>query len=136
MTIIARPVFRLATLIALALPIAQAEDLPALRQGNWEYTRTVESSKPPIKLQKCVDPAANMKKQSAAVTKGLCKVTPMVHTGNSYRFSATCTINGVPVVTSSVITVQSDSAYGIDVETQAGGKTSKEHLSAKRLGDC
>lgn len=136
MTVTARPVFRLAILIALALPIAQAEDLPALRKGNWEYTRTVEGGSQPIRLQKCVDPAANMKKQNALAAKGLCKMTPMVRTGNSYRFSATCTINGAPVVTSSVITVQSDSAYSIDVETQAGGKLRKEHLSAKRLGDC
>jgi len=38
----------------------------------------------------------------------------------------------------SVMTVESDSAYKIDVTTNAGqpGPTGKEQLTARRVGDC
>lgn len=121
-------------LALVAIPLAHADELPALRQGKWEISRTAEGMSQPMTVQKCTDPVANMKKGAEA--KGSCTRSPTVRAGNTYRFSATCTIGGVQVISSSVMTIKSDSAYSVDVETKGGGKTSKEHISARRVGDC
>jgi hypothetical protein len=42
----------------------------------------------------------------------------------------------VPIESKSVITVEGDSAYKVDVESKQGSKTTREQLFARRLGDC
>ena len=68
--------------------------------------------------------------------KGGCKVTPVVHSGSHWSFQAACTIQGKPIVSKSVLTVLSPTAYRLDVEVESGGQKSKETLIAKRVGDC
>jgi hypothetical protein len=65
-----------------------------------------------------------------------CQPSPVNKSGNLYTFSLKCTIQGVPIASKSVITVESDSAYKVDVESKQGSKTTREQLSARRLGDC
>lgn len=43
---------------------------------------------------------------------------------------------GVPVESTSVMTVDSASAYRINIQSKGGGKATKETLVAKRIGDC
>lgn len=45
-------------------------------------------------------------------------------------------LQGITMKSKSVITVQNDSAYRIDVDALHDGKTMKEVLVARRTGDC
>lgn len=137
---------RWATSVALlcvtALPCTTiADDLPALRKGMWEFNRSVEDSKTPGKPmnmtnKKCADPTADMKQMNGALTRQGCKFSPVVKTGNAYSFSADCQIQGVSMQSRSVMSVESDSAYKVDVTSKAGAQSTREVLVAKRLGDC
>jgi hypothetical protein len=125
-----------------ALPrLALADDLPSLRKGIWEYGRSVEDSKAagkPMNLtnKKCADPSADMRKMNAAIEKQGCKFSPVAKAGNTYTFTSECQIQGVTAQSRSVMTVESDSAYKVDVTSTGGGRSTKELLIAKRLGDC
>ena len=131
-----------ALLCVTAIPcLAIADELPALRQGMWEFTRTVEDSIAPGKPMRmtnkqCADPTADMKKMNAALKGQGCKFSPSVKTGNTYTFESECTVQGVPMKSRSVMAVESDSAYKIDVTSTAGTRSTKEVLVAKRLGNC
>jgi len=127
--------------LAFFTRIIKAEDLPAFRQGMWEFKRTVDNSGRPGKLQmteskKCTNPSADMKRQKAALSKAGCKFSPVSKSGNSYRFTTECTIQGVVGQSKSLITVESDSAYGVKVESRMGKQITKEILLARRTGDC
>ena len=124
-------------LAGLAMP-AIADDPPAFRQGMWEFNRTVDAGGMPqtMNTKQCVDPTEDMKKQNEMLTKAGCKMPAGTRSGNSYGFTIDCVMQGVTMQSKSVITVESDSAYRIDVESQQGGKTTKEVLLARRIGDC
>lgn len=103
-----------------------------------ELNRTFETS--PGKAQtlntrKCTDPSDDMKKSQENVIK-TCTTSSVVRSGNSYTFTATCDVQGVTMLSKSVITAESDSAYRIKVETRAGDRVGNELLVAKRTGDC
>ena len=140
-------IWRLAALTpALAVfsgaPIsALAADLPAFRKGMWEFTRTVEAqgaqSKPvTMSNKKCTDPTADMKSIQAMLAKQGCKVSPATAKGNQYTFSSQCTVKGTAMSSRSVITVESDSAYKLEVSSKGGGRSTREILVAKRVGAC
>lgn len=119
--------------------LSQADDLPTFRKGMWEFNRTIgnEPSKPlTVNKKQCTDPSEDMKKQNSMLTKAGCTFSPIAKSGNSYSFIATCTIGGVSGQSKSVISVDSDSSYKVNVESQSAGKTTKELLVAKRTGDC
>ena len=133
-----------ATCLALAISIPAAvpgADLPALKKGMWEYRRIMfgagagglnaESTN-----KKCADPAAAMKAMSDMLAKKGCKVTPPVVKGNVRTSVTECTVQGSVVHSESVMTVTSESAYTVSITTSGGGKTSKETMSAMRVGDC
>ena len=131
-----------AFLCVTALPcIAIADDLPALRKGMWEFNRSVEDSTAagkPMNMtnKKCADPTADMKKMNVMLAKGSCKLSPAVKSGNAYSFTYGCQVQGIPMQTRSVMSVESDSAYKVNVTSTAGARSTKEVLVAKRLGDC
>ena len=115
-----------------------ADELPAFRKGVWEFNRTVESS--PGKTQtltrkECTSPSDDMKKSKAAGLKG-CTFSPVTSSGNSYSFTTTCNLQGATMMSKSVITAESDSAYKIKVETRYGDRIGNELLVARRTGDC
>ena len=60
----------------------------------------------------------------------------MSKSGNLYTFTFKCTIQGVALQSKSVITAESDTAYKVDAETEAGGKTTRELLTARWIGNC
>jgi hypothetical protein len=127
---------------ASALPyLALADDLPVLRKGVWEFNRTVEDPKAagkPMKMttKRCTDPAADMKKTNEMLAKQGCKFSSVVKSGNTYSFTSDCPLQGAPVKSRSVIFVESDSAYRVDVTSTTGARSAKEVLVAKRITDC
>jgi hypothetical protein len=123
-----------------ALVPALAADLPAFRKGMWEFTRTVDTqgqSKPvTMTNRKCTEPSADMKNIQALLAKQGCKLSPATAKGNQYTFSSECTVKGEAMSSRSVITVESDSAYKIEVSSKGGGRSTKELLVARRVGAC
>ena len=122
----------------LAEPTAQ--QWPALRQGMWEYARTMQ---PPgggaattMNSKRCTDPVADMQSQNAKLVKAGCTISAPVKSGNTYTFTAACKMMGVESNMKSRIVVESDSAYTLTVEGTADGQPVNEVLKARRTGDC
>ena len=124
---------------ALLGPAAIAGDEPAVRHGQWQFDRTMQSpGGAPQKLSssRCADPAADWAAQRQKAAKLGCQITPTVHTGSTYRFTTTCRIAGVTVVSDSVLKVESPESYSVTVESDAAGTKTHEVLVAHRTGDC
>ena len=118
---------------------ALADDLPALRQGLWKFQRTVGGKK--IETTKCTSPTEDMKKMNATLEKSGCRFSPVKKSGNVYTFMADCSMKMPTGATmssrsTSVMTVDSESSYKIDIDVVTDGQTSKEMLVAQRIGDC
>jgi hypothetical protein len=126
-------------LAALALPAFAADELPVFRAGLWEFKRSVDGGdgKPAtLTNQKCTNPTEDMQKKSEAMMAAGCKPTPVTRSGNLYSFSLKCKLQGVDIQSKSLITYQSDSAYKVDAESKQGNRTTREQLTARRIGNC
>jgi Protein of unknown function (DUF3617) len=126
-------------LAALALPALAADELPAFRAGLWEFRRSVDGGdgRPAtLSNQKCTNPTEDMQKKTETLIAAGCKPTPVTKNGNFYSFSFKCKLQGVDITSKSLITVISDSAYKVDAESKQGGKTTREQLDARRIGNC
>ena len=129
----------MATGLAALATAADAQELPSFRKGLWEFNRTIDggAGKPQtLTTKKCASPTDDMRKQNEMLAKAGCKFSPATKSGASYSFTSQCNINGVSAQSKSVITVEGDSAYKVNVESQQGGQSTKELLVAKRIGDC
>ena len=116
-----------------------ADDLPALRQGLWKFQRTVSGKQ--IEATKCTSPTEDMKTMSAKLEKSGCRMSPVKKSGNVYTYTADCSMKMPTGATlnsrsTSVLTVESDSIYRLEVDSVTDGQASKERLVAKRIGDC
>ena len=135
-----RPALLLATAGLLAGNALAADEWPPLKPGLWESTREMTfgdgRKNPPLKVRHCVDPGADMQKQRANLVKGGCRFSAVVRTGNEYRYSADCRIQGLTTVSRSVLTTSGDSAYEIRVESEFEGEITRELLRARRVGAC
>jgi len=144
-----RPEGRFFLLVAVAVSLAIAAAVPAglsaqhwptLKQGMWEYTRTMQApgggAPRTISSKRCVDPVADMQRQNATMTKAGCTISALVRSGNTYTFSSSCKVMGVSSNTKSTMVVESDSAYTLTVEGTADGAPVKEVMKARRIGDC
>jgi len=124
-------------LVAVALPAA-ADDWPSLRQGLWEFQRTMGAQK--VDAKKCVDPVADMKRQNAMLEKNGCTISPLQKSGSTYTFESSCNMKmpggEIRSASTSVITVESDSAYRLEVRGTMDGEPTNETMKAKRIGDC
>lgn len=126
--------------LLLATP-ALADEIPAFRKGLWEFNRTVEGQgqggKPAtMSSRKCVEPSADMRQMNAMLAKQGCKFSPTQRKGNAYSFAADCQMQGLSMKSQSVLTVESDSAYTVQVTSSGGGQATRELLKARRVGDC
>ena len=129
----------LASLLALPASVALAADWPTFKPGNWTFDRTmtIEGSTPEKILRTaCVDPTADHKAQQAMLARAGCKLTPLVQSGKTYRYSATCKMAGMTTTSSSVLEVESAEAYTITVDSTEDGIKTHEVLRARRKGDC
>jgi hypothetical protein len=127
--------------VAAFASAAGAEELPGLRSGLWEFKRTVEGASADgtaqtLVNQKCTDPTADMKKGHETLTKSGCQFSPLTKSGDTYSFTADCQIQGVHAQSHSIITVESESAYRVEVNSGQGAHARKEVLVAKRIGEC
>ena len=107
----------------------------------WEYQRTMPGQGAGGKdvhmtSRKCADPWAGMKAMRTLLAKQGCKFTPASMKGNVRTSVSECPMQGTTVRSESVMTILNDSAYTVDITTTAGGKSSKEMLAAKRVGDA
>jgi uncharacterized protein affecting Mg2+/Co2+ transport len=82
----------------------------------------------------------DMKKMNTLVEKQGCRISPVKRKGNAYTFTADCSIRTesgqMNSHTTSVITVESDRAYTVQVDGTVNGQPIKERLTARRIGDC
>lgn len=129
--------FALVTLAATA-PSVRADEVPVLRQGLWEYKRTVGAQK--FVATECIDPSEDLRQQHAAQAKIGCKLAPVRREGATYTYTADCAIrlpSGlVRFSTTSVLTAASDAAYRIDSRTTNQSETTSESITAQRVADC
>ncbi|MCU0767421.1 MAG: DUF3617 domain-containing protein [Gammaproteobacteria bacterium] len=127
----------LAALAAVALPAA-ADDWPALRQGLWELQRTLGTQK--VTAKKCMDPVADLRRQNAALERNGCTFAPIRRSGSTYTFESTCDMKtpggNIRSASVSVMTVESDSAYRLEVHGTLAGEPTHETMTARRAGDC
>lgn len=125
---------------------ALAADLPSLRPGLWEYTRTTQRSDQDwvpkdLLVRTCENPSETLKKQNETFEKFGCTIATTQIAEDAYRVNADCPEkNGTKVASQSIVTFASDSAYTSVIESEgpADGKLVKfsERLTAKRIGDC
>lgn len=118
---------------------ARGEEPPAFRQGLWQFDRTVGGQK--LQTRECTSPTEELKRQNALLSKSGCKLSPTQRSGDAYAFTAECTINtpgsaSVSARSTSVMTVDGDSAYQVEITTTGAGTTTREVLFARRIGDC
>ena len=118
---------------------ARAEDPPAFRQGLWQFDRTVGGQQ--LQTKECTSPSEQLRRQNELLRRKGCNLTPTQRSGNSYSFTAECTIDapgGPPVSarSTSLMTVESDSAYQVEISTTGAGTSTQESLIARRIGDC
>ncbi len=120
---------------------AAADEWPPLRQGMWEFNRSIETpgkgGKPQtMQMKECTNPTEDMKRQNEMLSKGGCKFSPVTRSGNVYSYSAQCKMQGMAGTSKSVLTVDGDSSYMIRIESDFGGEATREVLRARRTGDC
>ena len=129
-----------AAVVALAAsPSATADDWPVLRQGRWQFDRTIEGMGPaPQKVQRteCVDPTDRFRRQQQQLAKAGCTFSPIVRRGDEYRYGALCRMAGTTTTSESVLTVTGPDGYTLRVASVVDGQATKEVLVAKRIGDC
>lgn len=126
------------TLLALAPAAAGATDLPAFRPGMWEYERLVGSSK--LVARECVDPTQEMRSHNASLEKLGCRLSPLTQEGSTYTYSGECAMKlpsgASSWSTTSTLTVESETAYRLEVRETSQGKTSAQIVVAHRVDDC
>jgi hypothetical protein len=133
------PAFVVAIALLGAAAPAPADELPAFRQGLWEFKRTVNGQT--LVSRTCGNPTETMRAQNAQLERAGCRFSPVAKSANAYTFSSECAMKmpGGGTVTSatmSVLTVESDSAYRLQVTGTAAGAPTDEVMVARRAGDC
>jgi hypothetical protein len=131
------------TAICIAFPegVAHSDDLPAFRRGMWEFNRTMEGAggqgkSQTITSKKCTNPTEDMKRQNEMLSKVGCKFSLITRSGNTFSFTSDCTLQGTSAQGKTVVSVENDSAYTVNIETRQGKQVTKETLSARRIGEC
>ena len=128
----------LAATLAAAPCTALADEFPSLRQGLWEFQRTVGTNK--YAAKECLDPSEDLLRRQAALQKMGCKLSPLTRTGSTYTYTADCAVklpSGAAMFsTTSAVTVDSDSVYQMETRTTSRNRTSSELVTAQRVADC
>ena len=94
-----------------------------------------------MQTQECTSPSEELRRQNDLLSRRGCRLTPTQREGNVYRFTAQCTIDApsaspVEARSTSVMTVESDSAYRVEITTTGAGTSTQESLIARRIGEC
>jgi hypothetical protein len=130
--------FAVVSVVGLCAVVAARQDLPLFRQGMWKFNRTVNGKA--IESSKCTVPTDDMKRQNATLQKTGCTFSPIQKSGNTYTFKTDCEMKmpggTISSHTTSVLTMESDSAYRLDITGTTDGAPTKESLVARRVGEC
>jgi hypothetical protein len=122
----------------LAVAPSLAVELPAFRQGLWEYERSVGASK--FVAKECVDPGEEMRAHNASMEKIGCKLSSAAPTGSIYTYTTECAVKlpsgAASWTTISVLTAEGESAYRLEVHNTGRGAQSDEVVVAHRVADC
>jgi uncharacterized protein DUF3617 len=114
-----------------------AADIPAFRQGVWEYERSVGSSK--FVARECIDPGQEMRANNASMERIGCKLSSGAPTGSTYTYTTECAVklpSGVASwSTTSVLTVEGETAYRLEIRSTGRG-AQDEVVVAHRVADC
>jgi hypothetical protein len=133
-----RLLLALATLLAAAPSILRAEDIPAFRQGLWEYQRAAGGSK--YAASECLDPGEELRRQQVALQRLGCKLSPIERAGSTWTYSADCMVKlpsgAMAFSTTSALTADSDTAYQVEVRTTDRSGTTSQTITAHRVADC
>lgn len=126
--------------------VVAADELPTLREGLWEYQRTLQRSDEDwspkdTTVRECGNPTTVLEQQNTVYRKFGCAIVATRVTEATYQVTADCPEkNGIKTKSRGVTTFDGDSAYTsvIDSEGAVAGKPVKfvERLAAKRIGDC
>jgi len=126
-------------LLAIVATVAAAQGPPEFQKGKWEFTRSTDGgagTPQTLTTSRCTNPSEEMRTQRDKGAKAGCKSSPVARSGSTYTYTVSCDFRGVPVESTSVMTVDSASAYKISIQSKGGGKATNETLVAKRIGDC
>ena len=142
------PVILAIAVVAFALLATKSEsfayDGPVLRGGLWKFERTLETNgKQTDRLQtsgllinreatRCVDPTHALRLELAP-PPGVCGTKDLRKTDDGYVFEKICS-GAAPIKTE--IDIKGDSAYTEINEGSIGKMSSKETVTAHRVGDC
>jgi hypothetical protein len=119
--------------VSLATP-ASATELPSFQEGLWEYHHTVNGETTKTKV--CANPTEEMKQQNVALERALCHVTPLKKSGETYSYTAECSMRDINSRTTSTMTVKGADAYQLQSDGMINEQSVEELLVAKRLGPC
>jgi len=124
-------------------PACLADDAPTFRSGLWKFERTLETdgkttNRLPTnnlsinpEVTRCVNPTAAVKAEFTPFEA--CKPKDVRKTDDNYVVERVCG-GGSPIKTQ--IDVKSDSAYTEINEGNIGKLSTKETVTAQRVGDC
>jgi hypothetical protein len=118
---------------------ASADELPVFCRGMWEVQHTLGTER--TESKRCTNPTEDMRHQNAMLEKAGCRFPLVTKSGSTYRFSAGRSVKDPSGMymnsrTASVLTVESDSAYRVQVEATTHGQPTKELLVVRHLRDC
>ncbi len=113
-----------------------AVDVPALRQGLWQYERSVGASK--FVARECGDPSQDMRAKNAAMEKMGCKLSSSAPMGPTLAYTAECAVKlpSGAVSWTSTWTLTVDGETGYRLEIHGSRDSSGEVLVARRVADC
>lgn len=94
-----------------------------------------------IQSRECTSPTEALQRQNALLAKSGCKLSPTQRSGDTYTLTAECTVKtpgaaSVSARSTSVMTVDNEDAYRVEITTTGGGTSTPETLVARRIGDC
>jgi hypothetical protein len=121
--------------LLLASP-SLAVEVPAFRQGLWQYERSVGASK--FVARECGDPSQDMLAKNASMEKMGCKLSSSAPTGGTFSYTAECVVklpSGAASWTStSTLTVEGNTGYRLEIHSTRG--PIDEIVVAQRVADC
>ena len=128
----------LALLLLATTLSAGAAELPTFRPGVWEYERLAGASK--FVARECVDPTQEMRSHNASLEKLGCRISPLTQDGATYSYSSDCVMKlpsgASSWSTTSTLTVESETAYRMQVRETSQGRTTEQTVVAHRVEDC
>lgn len=120
--------------------VASARGWPTLRHGEWEITRTMENpgggAPRVVTAKRCMTPAEDWDRQNAQLEKAGCAFSAVTRDASGYWFTATCKLMGTESTSKTTIVPEGDSAYTLTVTGTTGGRSTREVMKARRVGEC